>query len=182
MKEDSDLLSMLHHGLCEAIEKGGTICFGKKWRKDYCQKHYNRIRKFNSVNLPIKIIKTCKFIDCDRTHWGKGFCEKHYHSHVEKKIRANKGCNVIGCNKFSDDATTICPMHRARMGKFGCLEGSGKLPGEGTRFKLGHRTNIKPVRTCMVSGCDKDSDKCEITKGLCTKHYQRWNKNSDYNI
>ncbi len=182
MFEDLSLLERLHHGLCNAIERGDVICFGKIHRKGYCQKHYNRIRKFNSVNLPVKLIKICKFIDCGLAHWGKGYCQKHYHSQVEKTIRANKGCSVIGCKKFSNDATTICPMHRARMVKFASLEGSGKLPGECTRFKVGHKTNIKPVRFCIVSGCDKDSDKCEITKGLCPKHYQRWNRHRNYNF
>ena len=182
MKEDLSLLEQLHHGLCVAMEKGGAICFGKIHRKGYCRKHYERIRKYNSVNLPLKIVKLCIFIDCNQPHWGRGYCEKHYHSNVEKTIRANKGCNVTGCQKFKDDATTICPMHRARLAKFGSLEGSGKLPGEGTRFKVGHKVNIKPIRICIVSGCDRDSSRCEIIKGLCPKHYQRWNTHKNYNV
>lgn len=182
MFEDKSLLERLNHGLCHAVEKKGVICFGKIHRKTYCRKHYNRIKKYKSVNLPDKVKKLCKFIDCNLVHFGKGFCERHYKSMIDKPRRAKIGCTVTECNKFSNEASTICDMHRARLKKYGTLKGSGILPGESTRFKTGHTLNKKPIRTCIVADCDKDSTICEIIKGLCSTHYQRWNRHRDFNI
>jgi hypothetical protein len=183
MKEDLSLFERLHHGLCQAIEHGGVICFGVVHCKSLCLKHYCRVKKYNSVNLPKKETKICKFIDCENNHYGKGYCRKHYKSYCSVPKNKTKKCSVKDCDNHRTDTKIYCAMHYGRICRHGTPEGSGNTAGYETRFKLGHKSFRKKVlKTCIVPNCNMNSEDKKITKGLCGKHYQRWHRHGDYNI
>lgn len=178
MKQDLSLLERLHHGLCQAVERNGAICFGKIIAKGYCEKHYCRLKRLGAVDLPIKKIKKCKFIDCHNIYFCKGYCEKHY----PRKIKKSKViCSIDGCDN-SQHGYGLCTTHQLRLKKHGDVN---------TVLKSGFDKGYTPPWTgsalhkkCIVPGCNvKHGDqKRNLIKGLCNKHYLRWRRHGDYNI
>ena len=71
MKDDLNLFERLNHGLCNAVEMSGAICFNHRSRGKYCAKHLSRLYKYQSFDLPPKKVKKCKFIDCNEIHNSK---------------------------------------------------------------------------------------------------------------
>jgi len=51
MKEDLTLFNRPYHSLCQAVERGGVICFGKKVSKGLCGKHYARWLRHGDYNI-----------------------------------------------------------------------------------------------------------------------------------
>lgn len=177
MNEDFSLANLHYHGLCTAIEHGGIICFNQIEAKGYCWKHYYRVRRYGSINLPPKPSKRCKFILCDQDYYSSGYCKNHYAQHARRN--ASKKCSAEGCD--INCIGTYCPKHRGRLDRYGTLEGSGKK--KGCHFKPGHTyIRKKEYKTCLAKECGRDSNAYKITKGLCPKHYSRWLKHGEYNL
>jgi len=183
MKEDISLLARIHHGLCQAIERDGVVCFGKITAKSLCTKHYQRHSKYSSFDLPVKKIKKCKFIDCDENAKAKEYCKKHYAKHV--RIPRNKllKCIADGCETKRVGMHSYCGKHVKRLRVYGNLEGSGKGP---FRFTSIHGLNAprrkRLYEKCIVPNCSKTFHDGSLIKGLCSKHYKRWKKYGDYNV
>ena len=173
MNPDLSLIN-LNHGLCEAIEKNGVICFKNKHCRGYCLTHYTRLIRNGSVNLPDKKQKKCKFIDCDFVYYSNGYCKNHYNKW--KRKTSNKKCHVVNCNKKTTGK--YCSMHRTRLATYGTLEGSGRKKG----YFLQDNPYITPkiYRECLAKDCHRNSNDFRITKGLCPRHYQRWRKKGVY--
>jgi len=55
-------------------------CGKKYYAKGYCKKHYGRVLKHGSTQLPIKVKepKICKVEGCNKPHEAKGYCSAHY--------------------------------------------------------------------------------------------------------
>lgn len=51
---------------------------GKRAHLGFCQKHYARLRRLGTTELPRKIRPMCKFPGCDRPFRSMGYCPKHY--------------------------------------------------------------------------------------------------------
>jgi len=178
MKQDLSLLDRLHHGLCQAVERDGSICFGKKKAKGYCEKHYDRMKRLGTIDLPIKKDRKCRFFDCDNIHFCNGYCKKHYKKRFNKsKIK----CYVDGCNN-PKHGYGLCSTHLLRLKKHGDVDAV---------LKSGFDKGYKPPWTgtalhmkCIVPGCDvkHGDEKRNLVKGLCNKHYLRWRRHGDYNI
>ena len=174
MKPDLSLIN-LNHGLCEAIERSGIICFQKKYCKGYCCTHYTRLLRTGSINPTIKQNKKCKFIDCKEDFFAKGYCVNHY----RKFIRSNTSniCTVDECNKRTTGK--YCSMHRTRVKRYGTTLGSGYK--KGSTFKPGNTfIRQKEYKICLAKACNRDSNEFKITKGLCPKHYRRWLLSGEY--
>lgn len=178
MKEDFSLANLHYHGLCTAVEAGGTLCFNKKHSKGLCYKHYDRMKAHGSVNLPPKKVKKCKFIDCDNIHFCKGYCSKHF---KRKHKKSDIPCSVEGCNN-PKHGQGLCTTHQRRLKKHGDVN---------TVFKSGFNKGYIPPWTgdvlhekCIVPGCviKHGDQKRRLIKGLCSKHYLRWLRHGDYNV
>jgi hypothetical protein len=183
VKEDLSLLERLHHGLCQAVERDGAICFSKRHgTARYCGKHASRYRRHKSFDLPFKKIKYCKFIDCNNVYSTKGYCKSHYEILVSAPKNKRKKCSIDECMKKRGSCSKFCPMHNSRISRYGTMEGNGKKRGHATQFKVGNISRKKEPRRCIAASCDKDSKTSKITKGLCSKHYQRWATHGDYNM
>lgn len=175
MKADVSLSSLHYHGLCKAIEKDGVVCFKKKYCKGYCFTHYDRIRRFGSINLPVRKSKRCQFITCNEAYYSSNYCKNHYSQLVRRNTK--KKCNVEEC--INHAVGKYCAKHRTRLSRYGSLAGSGKKKG-GT-FKPGNTyIKQKEYKICLAQGCCRDSNSYKITKGLCPKHYSRWLKTGIY--
>lgn len=182
MLEDLSLLERLHHGFCNAIERGGVICFGKKKARGYCLKHYERIRKHNSVDLPLKETKRCKFIDCKKPYSLGGYCRNHYQSNWAVKKRNKKSddlskCLVESCNN-KNYVRGYCNKHYLKLKRYGNPDYKQRRNnGKNHPNVLGRGKNKK----CIVPGCDITNEiPHSIVKGLCTKHYNRWRKHKSF--
>lgn len=175
MKPDLSLKN-LNHGLCEAVERDGTICFNQIHCKGFCYKHYHRLWRFGSVNLPDRKVKKCKFIDCGEDYSAKGYCYNHYRQYMRRTTKHL--CEAEGCTKPS--IGKYCSMHRTRLKRYGSLDGSGRK--KGGNFKPGN-TYITPkeYKTCIAKECGRNSNDYKITRGLCPKHYRRWKLYGVYN-
>jgi hypothetical protein len=174
IRKDSDL--------CDAVETDGILCFNKKHAKGLCLKHYNRFRKYNSLNLPVKEIKKCKFIDCNDKHHAKEYCLKHYQSiwAIDKRNRSGlKKCKIDNCND-NEYVKGFCNKHYLKLERY------GDPNYKQTRNNGRNHPNVlgkRKYKKCIVLGCCHTSEiPNSIIKGLCTKHYQRWQKFKDYNI
>ena len=57
--------------------------------KTLCTKHYKRMSRHGSVDLPQRLpsIKTCTVPRCDRPHVAQGLCNKHYQRHYQRQRR-----------------------------------------------------------------------------------------------
>lgn len=180
MKPDLSLLN-LHHGLCEAVERNGAICFGKKHAKGFCHKHYERFKKNGSVSLLEKVNRKCKFIDCRRKYFSCEYCKFHYQQHYHKNKKSKIKCSVDDCMNVRR-SKGLCSTHLGRLKKHGNIHtvlsrgvNEGYIP-PWTGKSLGKK--------CIVPGCDYvyNGNNRVITKGLCGKHYQRWRIHGDYNM
>lgn len=182
MLEDLSLLERLHHGLCEAVERGGVICFCKISARKYCTKHLARFYKYKSIDLPI-IQKNgqCIYMDCNENRRTKGYCLKHYQAY-RKRNAPFKKCSLEGCdNKHL--AKGFCNKHYKQMQK------NWAPLKRGNSFVRGNVYAKKPGtldKKCIVPGCDitnrNKTTKEGIKKGLCKKHYRRWQAHGDYNV
>ncbi len=178
MKQDLSLLERLHHGLCKAIEINGSLCFGKIRSKGYCEKHYTRIRKHGSVNIPLKEIKRCKFIDCKKPYDRGGYCCNHY-SNIwainKRQIKNNElpKCLVSECRN-SNYVRGYCNKHYLKFKRYGDPEYKQRYNnGKNHPNVLGRGKNKK----CIVPDCNATNEiPHSIIKGLCRKHYGRWRK------
>ena len=175
MKEDLSLLERLHHGLCEAVEIGNVICYGKKKGKKYCNKHYKRLKRNGSLNKLEKKIIRCRFIDCKNDHYVKGMCRSHYRKYLKTKVI--KICKCEGCiNKVYQ--RELCVTHYKRFIRYGDVN----FVNKNRNIK-----NLSPAKKrdynfkCRVKDCSHH-EKAKIVKGLCDKHYRRWLKFGDYHI
>ncbi len=175
MKEDCSLASLHYHGLCTAIERDGAICFNPIEAKGYCWKHYCRVRRYGSINLPPKQLKKCKFIDCDKAYHSSGYCKNHYAQHSRRT--ADKKCQAEGCQ--INCIGTYCPKHRARLDRYGTLAGSGKKKGGYFKARATY-IRQKEYKMCLAKECGRNSNAYKITKGLCPKHYRRWLLTGEY--
>lgn len=178
MKPDFSLANLHYHGLCTAIERGGVLCFNKKHAKGFCYKHYDRMQAHGSVNLPEKVVRKCKFIDCDNLHHCKGYCKKHFKG---KQYKSKVKCSVDECNN-PKHGQGLCSTHQMRLKKHGDVN---------IVLKSGFNKGYQPIWTgkplhkeCIVPGCSvKYGDQPRnLKKGLCNKHYCRWRKHGDYNV
>jgi len=183
MKPDLSLLDRLHHGLCEAVERDGVVCFGKIRAKGLCVKHYWRLSKHGSCNLPKIKRKKCRFIDCNEVYYAKDLCHKHYRDHILRPNNKSKKCIAEGCNKKRSSDHRFCNTHYYRMRMYGDLN---KTVEKTQYFKKGEIHNPsgsqRTHKACIVYGCDKTFHDEYLTRGLCHKHYVRWLRHGDYNI
>lgn len=171
MKQDINLLNRLHHGLCEAIERDRAICFVKKKAKGYCKTHYERWRRLGCIDLPLKMKKKCKFIDCDNKYHAKGYCKTH---HARYHLRAHAvyvPCIIEGCIK-KRKGREYCSMHAERIRVHGdplVKKNTGWVEAQKAR-------KYKTKKPCLNPDCSNNA----IAKGLCGKHYMRWYTYGDY--
>lgn len=186
MKQDLSLKDELREflggkGLCTAVERDGTFCFGKIKCKKLCDKHYKRFMTNGSCDLLVKIKKKCKFIDCNLPHRAKGYCEIHYKKHVKSIYK----CSMDDCNK-NVVSKNLCKMHSERKRVHGDVNGKSNyqpdinknLKDKNIKRFIHPRKNIN----CIVPGCLENYQTTRITKGLCQNHYSRWIRFGDYNI
>ena len=106
-------------------------------------------------------MKICSVTDCENKFKAKGYCLKHYHRYISSSINEGKQCIVDDCLKIRIGAKKYCSMHQSRISRHGSIDGSGMRRG----------TQPKVYRKCMAKDCEIDSDKQQIIKGLCNKHY-----------
>ncbi len=169
--------------LCMAIEKGNKICFKEKYRTSkYCGMHQTRFSRFKSFDLPIKPIKTCKFIDCNDAPIALGYCNKHY-----RKMRINKittHCEVERCNGVAL-IKGLCEKHYRRLRRHGDVNANFSYLRY-RHIKEGHIPHNKGkfiTKICLAYECTiKNGEPYRFVKGLCKKHYARWKKFGDYKI
>ena len=148
-------------------------CDGRAPHHALCDKHRYRMRKYGSLDLPVKDTKPplaadaatgdCAADGCDTpTRGGKTYCEKHYSrlkrlgtlELPERAPSAPKLCS-LGDGKVVN-AKGVCAMHYQRMKMFGSYDPPPKP--------------IKaPPAPCIAPGCKKDG----IYAGMCPAHYQR---------
>lgn len=178
MKPDLSLLSPFN-GFCKAIEKTGRLCFGKLHGRGFCHKHYQRLLKYNDINLPDKEPLKCIFIDCNCKHYAKGYCINHYMNHISrrKKYEAKERCSIENCEDTLK-SKGLCGKHYMRHYRHGDVAYSHKQ--NPPPIRLGKYKHVK----CIAPGCQvvNEGYKTHLVKGLCTKHYQRWLKHGNYNI
>ncbi len=173
MKENTDLLNFTH-ALCQAIESSGTICFKTRYRRSkFCSMHLTRLGRFDSFDLPKKIDKKCKFIDCNLISGRTGYCKKHY--------KTSNICKMQFCNKRVT-GYGLCVKHYSRLKRHG--DATIVLSPYKGSFKNSKRNSrrLETNKTCLVTDCEKTHLEGRIIKGLCTKHYYRWKRFGDYNI
>lgn len=167
--------------LCEAVEKGGILCFKEKKSGKYCYKHHERKNKYNCFDPHVREIKRCKFIDCNNKYFSNDYCSKHYTQYAKKKSISKIKCSVEKCNN-PRHGYGLCTTHQLRLKKYGdinIVHKSGFAKGYTPSF-----TGKVKFKKCIVPGCNiKHGDqKRKIVKGLCGKHYLRWIRHGDYNI
>ncbi len=171
-------------GLCTAIERNGDICFRKidVKNKKLCNKHYLRLFRLKSINLPIKEKNKCKFIDCDSKITALGYCNKHYRR--IKLIKKIEQCIVDGCfNKV--DSKNLCSKHRTRLRRHKDFNVNlSNLRSKGAnKGKIAHNKGKFKFKECIVPSCNiKNREPHALVRGLCRMHYCRWKKYGDYNI
>lgn len=178
MKEDFSLESLHYHGLCTAIESSGALCFNKKHSRGYCHKHYERFMKYGHINPPIRVVRKCKFIDCDNIHFCKGFCVKHF---PKPQYKSKEKCSVEGCQN-PRHGYGLCSTHQLRLKKHGDV--NTVLRSGFNKGYTPHKAGTVLHKHCIVPGCKvKHGDqKRRLVKGLCNRHYVRWRKYGDYNV
>ena len=64
--------NILKHRECEV-----EACENCVYAKGMCQKHYHRVKKFGSIELPV-LDTTCTIEGCETKRDAKGYCPKHY--------------------------------------------------------------------------------------------------------
>lgn len=128
---------------------------------------------FVNFNLPTKYIKKCSVINCNNKYLCKGYCRIHYENFVVRAVNKQRKCLVIDCEKKCHSYNKYCGMHKARLYKYGTIDGGV--------IKKGWSIRKKVYKKCIAPLCETDSNKGKIKKGLCNKHYIRWCKYEDYN-
>lgn len=168
---------------CQAIEKGGVVCYNKKAKNSkYCCKHASRLRRFKQLELPKKI-KACKILNCENKYYASGYCGKHYEQY--KRKNTIKKCDIKDCFKTCFGKRKYCSMHQLRLYKYGCIEGNGikrGIAGIMNIKSLNKQMPKKEYKECIARQCINNSSNNRITKGLCRTHYSRWLRYKDYNI
>ncbi len=82
-------------------------------------------------------------------------------------------CVADKCKNTRSEASTFCAMHLTRKHRYGTLDGNGD------NLNTGHKINLKYENIkCLSKDCVNDV----ICKGLCRKHYRRWQNYGDYNL
>jgi len=182
MNPDLSLLERLHHGLCESVERDGSICFGKKKARGYCDKHLARHYKYGTVDLPIiKKSTQCVFIDCKGKPKSKGYCSKHYQAYWKTSLNT-KECVIDGCNN-KHLSKGYCNKHYKRMrNNWDPLKkGSCFVKGNVAAKKAGTSDKKCIAPGCEVTNANRGNSN-PIKKGLCQKHYARWRSHGSYNV
>ena len=145
-------------------------CDGAIWRRDLCKKHYGRLLKFGSTDLPEVVDKGCQVEGCERRHRSKGYCGLHYQRLMETgstgtlkstKMKAQGAlCAVDGCVS-GVRCRGLCSVHYGRALRTGVVE-------------VRPRTH-QSERTCRVDGCERPS----FSIGYCGAHHSRYLSTGD---
>lgn len=53
-------------------------CSNKHFGHSLCWKHYDRVRRHGSIELPMRVIPLCTVDGCGEKVYGNGMCNKHY--------------------------------------------------------------------------------------------------------
>lgn len=94
--------------------------------KGYCAKHYQRVERLGTAELPEKKKKLC--LECGNEAYSKGLCKKHYKikrylekkkekSLIKERVGKSKFCCVLGC----ENALYLkgyCTKHYQRVKKY----------------------------------------------------------------
>ena len=54
-------------------------CENKHRAKGYCQKHYDKFKKYGDPLITKEKINKCTVNGCENKHKAKGYCVKHYY-------------------------------------------------------------------------------------------------------
>jgi len=169
----------IHSDLCQAIERGGVVCFKKRsGRSRYCGAHSSRMRVYKSFDLPKKAIKKCRMMGCENKHEAKGYCDKHYQKYELKISGSTRKCSVELCEK-QHEAKGYCKKHYQRF----IIHGDPLIASRKGTVTNPDGMPIKEYNhRCMVKDCGKTRCDGVITRGLCCKHYTRWKRHGDHSI
>ena len=100
-------------------------CKNNRKSKLYCEKHWDRFKKYGTTELPIKQIKICSVENCQRTHYALGYCDLHYERFKEHGDpvykKPTRHCSVENChNKYKGNG--LCHNHNTLMKRNGTIE------------------------------------------------------------
>lgn len=137
--------------------------------KGLCTKHYSRLRKTGTTELPVATEKQCSVEECERTVIARMLCTLHYGRlqktgsiHLAPTERDRRvECSVDNCHKLVL-AKSLCGIHYQRM----------KAHGTTDRWVA---ADHKPG--CDVEGCPKKAR--SSLGGYCVMHYTRMYKSGD---
>ena len=140
----------------KCIVKG---CKNLATSKGYCPKHYQRLIRFGSTDLPKKEEKICNIDGCGGKVVAKGLCSKHYkmikREEKREKIKKEKisnilknNCKVNGCNG-EEYRRGYCTKHYQRTRKHGSpITDSGLYKEMSTRERLLLKMYVSPDSGC----------------------------------
>ncbi len=151
-------------------------CDQRHYAKGGCRKHWMRLMKFGSFDLPPRQVDLpCSVTTCDRNAKSQGYCGGHWkrlldHGDVRADIPlkpqgTNRGpCSVPICSRKAT-AVGMCHTHRGRVRKSG--DAMPDVP-------LMYQTSMAGL-VCSIDGCGREAR----TRGWCGAHYIRWIKRGD---
>ena len=128
-----------------------------------CGKHYQRLTKYGTTELPERRLSRCEAPECSRIAGTTGLCRSHYKQrHLGKELAplrvATKDlgrpthCTFPGCGR-PHKARGLCKAHADHVAK-----GRELRP-----VKI-----YDPNATCLSDGCDRKA----LAHGLCSRHRQ----------
>lgn len=142
---------------------------------DLCSKHYQRMKKYGSTELPERTKQselTCSVDGCETPAKGSfGWCHMHYrrwriHGSLDlpQQPARPETCSVDGCNKGGKLNRGWCATHYYRWRTHGDVQAHIPIKELGL------------ITECTVSGCGRSDN---LKRGLCGMHYQRWTNHGD---
>lgn len=141
----------------EGCEQTGRIKVGM------CGKHYQRLKKHGSPDLPAKVWRMCDGPECFRRAGNSGLCPSHYKQrHLGKELAPllvatkNLGrpatCQFEGCDR-PHKARGLCKAHNDQIKNAQTLR----------PIRPRH-----PGRSCSENDCHTEA----VARGVCARHWQ----------
>ena len=115
-------------------------CIRPMKAKGYCEGHYQRLKRGQDPNLPLRPanrFRQDRCSKCEKRHVAMGFCQSHYDQHRSDPKNGYERCSVSGC----DDAAKslkLCATHYERSKRGADLDAPRRRwrdPAPGEWFK-----------------------------------------------
>lgn len=121
-------------------------CGKKVIAKGWCQEHYDRMRRYGTLEpFPKKIRGTCSIAGCNKPNYARGWCSTHWarwKNHGDPLwVRPKKEpsvCIVKECDRTDIVGNHLCAKHYQRWWKHGRLERIKGRSGVGKKHPIEH--------------------------------------------